>query len=236
MTITRKEGRVQALSAPLEVVTFDIYRDIHKGIRAELFDITTAAGNLDPHDEAAVHALDERFRALTALLEGHAAHEDRYLAPLIRRRSRSLADAIALDHDALEAQLRELGAAREHRPATKNARRLDAHRFYLGVASFTSAYLEHQAAEELDVMPVLATGYTLEELIGVNAAIIGEIPPDTMTATLSLLLPAMNVEDRIEMLSGMRAAAPAQAFAGILSLARSVLPSSDYAVLEEAVA
>lgn len=39
------------------------------------------------------------------------------------------------------------------------------HRIYLGIASFTAEYLDHQATEEVQVMPVLATRYTLEALL-----------------------------------------------------------------------
>ena len=35
-------------SKALDLVEVDMYRDIHKGIRAELFAVTTAAGNIDP--------------------------------------------------------------------------------------------------------------------------------------------------------------------------------------------
>jgi hypothetical protein len=146
----------------------------HKGIRAELFGVTSAAGTMDPRDEAALSALSRRFRALTSLLDEHAAHEERYLTPLIERQSRPLAKFITHDHGALEAQLHRLGAAAEELPSK---RRETLHRFYLGVASFTSAYLGHQAAEELEVMPALAAGYTIEELVRVNAAIMAEIPP-----------------------------------------------------------
>jgi iron-sulfur cluster repair protein YtfE (RIC family) len=229
----REEGRVWALSAPLEVVTFDIYRDIHKGIRAELFGVTTAAGSVDPHDDEAIAALLQRFRALVGLLDGHADHEDRYLAPLIQRQSGVLAAAISQDHGALEGQLHQLASTLENISSSKSERRRATHRFYLGVASFTSAYLEHQSVEELEVMPALATGYTVEDLLRVNAEILAEIPPETMTASLSLLLPAMNVDDRIEMLAGIKATAPPQGYAAILGLARAVLPPADYATLAE---
>ena len=43
-------------TAALETVTFDFYRDIHKGIRAELFAVTHAAGSVDPHNVAAVNS------------------------------------------------------------------------------------------------------------------------------------------------------------------------------------
>jgi hypothetical protein len=56
-----------------------------------------------------------------------------------------------------------------------------------------------------------------------------------MAATLSLLLPAMNIEDRTEMLRGIKASAPAPAFAGVLDLARGVLTPADYAALAERV-
>lgn len=236
MNTTQREGRVRALSAPLEVVTFDIYRNIHKGIRGELFDITSAAGSADPNDEVATRALAQRFTGLVALLEGHAAHEDRYLAPLIQRQSVPLASTIVQDHGALEGQLHQLGEVIQRLPSAKPARRLATHRFYLGLASFTADYLEHQAVEELEVMPALATGYTVQELLKVNAEILAAIPPDTMTATLSLLLPAMNVEDRTEMLAGIRASAPPEAFAGVLGLARGVLAPADYAALAARVA
>lgn len=231
MINTQKEGRVWALNAPLEVVTFDIYRDIHKGIRAELFGVTTAAGNVDPHDGTAIASLLQRFHALVGLLDGHAAHEDRYLTPLIQRQSGALAGAITQDHRTLEAQLHQLASTLQNVPSSRSEQRLAVHRFYLSMASFTSDYLEHQALEELEVMPALAAGYTVQDLLHVNAEILAEIPPETMAASLSLLLPAMNVDDRVEMLSGIKATAPPQGFAAVLGLAAAVLPPADYAAL-----
>lgn len=231
MSTTREEGRVWALSAPLEVVTFDIYRDIHKGIRAELFGVTSAAGSVDPADDHALRALKRRFSFLVGVLEDHATHEDRFLAPLIQRQAGPLASAIEREHGTLGTKVRELQAAFERVPSELRARRLAVHRFYLGLASFTAEYLEHQDVEELEVMPTLATNYTLEELLKVNAAIVAEIPPGTMAATLALLLPAMNLDDRTELLSGLRQAAPPPAFAGVLDLARSVLSGADHAAL-----
>jgi hypothetical protein len=57
-----------------------------------------------------------------------------------------------------------------------------------------------------------------------------------MAASLSLLLPAMNVDDRTELLAGMKAAAPPEGFAGVLGLARAVLPPADFAALASRVA
>ncbi len=77
----------------------------------------------------------------------------------------------------------------------------------------------------------------LEELLGVPAvielhkAIVGSIPPEEMALSLSLMLPAMNVDDRTELLGGMRAEAPAPVFEGVWNLAASVLDRADLAAV-----
>ena len=42
------------------------------------------------------------------------------------------------------------------------------------------------------------------------------------------MLPAMNIDDRAELLGGMQAGAPPEVFAGVWGLVGSVLPSDDY--------
>lgn len=49
-----------------------------------------------------------------------------------------------------------------------------------------------------------------------------------MGACLSLMLPAMNLPDRCELLSDIRANAPVEVFAGIWALASQVLEPRDY--------
>ena len=45
------------------------------------------------------------------------------------------------------------------------------------------------------------------------------------------MLPAMNLDDRAELLGGMRAGAPAEVFQGVWGLAESVLDPRDLAPL-----
>ena len=229
--------RLTAFDAPLEAVTFDLYRDIHKGIRAELFAVTEAAGRLDPGDEDELARFRRRLDALVGLLASHAEHEDRYLTPLLVRADASLAATVTGDHGALESRLGRIVQAVEAISRTAaSARRLAVHRLYLGIASFTADYLEHQDMEELQIMPVLATGVTIEELLAVHAEILGSIPPAEMAASLALLLPAMNVADRAEMLLGMRASAPPPVFDGVVAIARDVLAPADFRALSARIA
>jgi hypothetical protein len=217
-------------TAALETVTVDIYRDIHKGIRSELFGVTVAAGQVDPGNRDAVAAVAGRWRDLVGLLVAHAEHEDEFVQPVIEVHAPSFAEVIATAHPELEAQMAALEVLADRATdAGVCERRLFVHRMYLGFASFTSAYLQHQEFEETQVMPALAAKIGVGELLAINGAIVASIPPDQMVQSATLMFPAMNVEDRTELLGGAQAGAPPEVFAGMMALTQSVLSPADYA-------
>jgi hypothetical protein len=232
MTATVPTSSLSVERANLDAVAFDLYRDIHKGIRNELFGVTYQAGNVDPGDRAALEALDGRVRALVHVLISHAEHEDEFVQPAIEVHARALGEVIVEEHAALEAQMASLEVLSDRAVDADPARgRAIVHRLYLGLASFTSDYLRHQAFEELEVGPALAAALGPDELLAIDHAIIASIPPEEMATGLSLMIPAMNVEDRTELLGGMQAGAPKEVFDGVMGLTRSLLSPADYTAL-----
>jgi len=213
---------------PFERVTLNSYRDIHKGIRSELFAVTSAAGTLDPHDRDGRADLARHVQSVVDLLVSHAEHEDAVVQPVLEAELPALAAQIATDHPHIEAQIEEI---RDLAVATVDAPdadlRDDVFRVYMELASFTSAYLTHQDFEERDVMPALERSIGVDGVLALHQAIVGSIPPDEMMRTLPLMLTAMNVDDRAELLGGMQAGAPPEVFAGVWNLTRSVLSPSD---------
>ena len=233
--ITRNDtGAVTQLAvetAALDVVEFDVYRDIHKGIRTELFAVTSDVGSVDPSDNDALVLTAERFHGLVKLLLSHAEHEEEFLQGLIEVHAPQLAEVVVRDHRWLDCQMAQLEvlADRAADGAGADQRRV-VHKLYLGLASFTADYLGHQAFEELEISPELSISMGPDELAAVNAAIVASIPPDEVAVALRLMLPAMNVDDRVEMLGGMQAAAPPEVFEGVLGLAGQVLDERAYGV------
>ena len=204
------------------MTTIDLYRDIHKAIRAELFAVTSTAARIDPSDPMARAALADHVRDIAALLVSHADHEDTHVQPTIERVLPELAARIAVEHPALEGELDGLVELADAGEVAE---------LHLALAAFTGRYLLHQDVEEREVMPALAAALSFEEVLAIHQAIISSIPPDEMGRSLAIMLPAINVDDRTGLLGGMRAGAPAEVFDGVWGLARSVLEPSDVSAL-----
>jgi hypothetical protein len=216
------------------IVPFDLYRDVHKAIRVNLFEVVVEAGSVDPHDCAARMAHATRVHDLVKFLVFHAEHEDRHVDEAIQQVLPDQAATIQADHVALEERMADLIALADLAfEADRDDARAAMHTLYLELAAFTSAYLAHQDVEERIVMPALWNAFGIEPLLGIHGAILSSIAPDDMARSLSMMLPAMNIDDRTEMLGGMRASAPPQAFAGVCALAKEVLKHTDFAALSQ---
>jgi len=213
----------------LQQVTHDLYSNIHKGIRRDLFALTERAGNVDPSFRSGRVDLAEHLDRTVGLLVDHAHHEDTHVQPSIEKFLPDLAVQIEKDHETIEARLVDLQEmAYDAINAMPSAQRFAVHRLYVELASFTSAYLAHQDVEERLVMPGLEQAIGVDAAVAITGAIVSSIPPDQMAQSLAMMLPALNIDDRAEVLGGIRAGAPAPVFEGVWGLTGSVLAPSDY--------
>ena len=214
------------------LVSLDMYKDIHKGIRAQLFDVTLEAGRLDASDEAARAALAAHVDGVVQLLIGHASHEDTFVQPVLEEYQPALAFEIARDHGSIHERLMTI------RDATWAAARADGgearallHHLHLDLSLFTATYLRHEDVEERTVMPALLAHLGPDGVRNVDQALVASIPPDEKAAGLAVMLPAMNVDDRYELLDGVRAGGPPEVFAGVWALVQAVLAPRDVSSL-----
>jgi Hemerythrin HHE cation binding domain len=213
---------------PTSTPAFDAYRDIHKGVRAELFAMTASAGNTDPSDREGRAALCAHIADVAELLGAHADHEDRHLLPVLETHAPSLFDRNAADHATLDTRLARISErAAALASAVAGEQRARVHNLYLDLASFTGAYLAHLEFEERVVMPAVLDAVGVEGAVAIHHAIVSSIPPPVMAKTLAVMIPAMNVDDRAELLGGMQASAPPEIFEGIWGLTKSVLAAGD---------
>lgn len=210
----------------LRPVAFDLYRDVHKAIRAELFAVVGEAGRIDPSDDCGVAALAGQVQQTVQFLLEHAEHEDGSILPALELHAPAIAARVTDDHHLLDARM-ELLVEIADAARTADSRRPLVHELYIELAAFTGTYLLHQDFEERQVGQAVEAAVGVDGVLAIHTAIIGSIPPQQLFAGLALMLPAMNVDDRTDLLGGMRATAPAEAFEGAWSLAKSVLASTD---------
>jgi hypothetical protein len=215
-------------------VSWDLYREIHKGLRLALFTTTTRAGSTDPAEEADIAALLSEWRDTEFVLRGHHHHEDDFVDTLIDEHASDLRTKVNEDHVAVERMLDELDAeARALSDTAGSERGAHLRRFYLNLARFTAVYLDHMAYEEEVVMPALNAALSDAELADVTAAIRGSVPPPDMCVFMRYMVPGMNLDERADMLSDMHANAPADVFELFRSAAEAALSPAEYRTLAE---
>lgn len=227
MTIT--EPTTTTFDWPTVVV--DLYRDIHKGIRDQMFAVTVETGRADPSARSDRAAVAGRVAGLVELLVAHAEHEDGAIQPVLVDVLPDLAERIETDHASIENRLVVLRDAAHALVEGSATTRHDLHALYCELAAFTGVYLEHQDVEERVVMPALEAAVGVDEVAGIHGRILASIPPDEMAATLALMFPTMNVDDLTEMFEGMRAVAPPEAVEGLWALAGSIVSDRTRATL-----
>ncbi len=216
-------------AADFRLVALDLYRDIHKGIRAELVSLVETAGRIDPQNCEDRAALAQHVVSTHAVLELHAHHEDGVIQPVLECEYPSFAERVERDHLQLDARIGRIADLAT--TIDSGDVRTRTHQLYLDLARFTAEYFVHIDIEERVIMPSLERAVGVDAVAEMHMAIVGSIPPDDMARSLAFMLPAMNIDDRAEMLGGMQAGAPPEVFAGVADLASSVLRADDFRAL-----
>ncbi len=202
----------------------DLYTGVHKGLRRRIFE---SIGLLESCDCAVAAERERAFnhaRLTVEFLDDHAQHEDRFLQPMLVSANPSLAQRVAAAHQRVEqsgaavSKLVETLASCDQETALSRGPEL-CHAFNV----LASQHLEHMNEEETLVQAALWQAYTDQELLATHSELLAAIPPDRYAEWLRLMLPALNAQERIGMMAGMKAGAPADAFQRVMGLGREVV-------------
>ena len=207
----------------------------HKGIRNFLAQLSLQAGFTDYADRAAVEALKQRFEEICVLLEEHAASENNFILPALEARVPGSAAHDEADHEELhqlqDSLLAQLNHILDSNHTGQEARQLG-YAFYQGLSRLHAGHLEHMLEEETVTQVLMWQHFTDEEMMQIHGQVIRSIAPPVMLAWMKYILPAQTPDERLQLLGGMQASAPAPFFRQVLGVAREVLPVSAYIQLE----
>ncbi|MDD3446677.1 MAG: hypothetical protein PHS60_14810 [Zavarzinia sp.] len=212
---------------------YDIYGPIHKGLRLGLARLLTRLGATDFADPATVTALLGDLRAHLALGRAHLTHEEEHIHRALDTRAAGACARLEEQHGHHKLRFAELdGLIRVVEASAMAERAAAGHDLYLAFSAFVAEDLAHMHEEETATRAQLCAAFTDAELQGIEFGIISSLTPDENIAYMRLMLPAMTPVERLGLLSGMKAGAPAEAFAAVIELAaKPTLPANDFANL-----
>lgn len=210
----------------------DLYLGIHKALRALMADVLVAVGRMDPQDEAEFDWVGSRVLQLAEFCTDHLRHENEFLHTAMEARQPGSSERIAHEHlehgDAIARLQDAVGQMRLCRGAQRDRAALA---LYRQLALFVAHNFEHMHVEETAHNQTLWAHFSDEELHALHGRILASIPPQDTMFTLRWMIPAMTPAERLEVLGGMKAHAPAPAFAAALDVVQPHLDLRSWAKL-----
>ncbi len=104
--------------------------------------------------------------------------------------------------------------------------------FVLGRTALSQ--LAVSVSSQSQVMPALNRAMSDTELEALTNAIRGSVPPPDMCVFIRYMAPAMNFEERLDMLGGMHRFAPPEIFEMFRAAAHDALAPADYRAVADA--
>jgi len=225
--------RSQAAAQPER---YDIYVNIHKGMRAFMSDTLMRVGQLDADDD---RALAETLDALTALLdccEAHILHENTHVHPALDAAREGASDEASDDHVAhAEGIVALRRAAAELRLLQGLARRHGARQLYRRLAVFVGENLLHMQHEETEHNALLWSAYSDTELLAIEGRIVASLSPGEMMTSMRWMVPAMSPSERLALLGPLAEMLPPPQFDALMAVVRPHLSVHELARLEAAL-
>ena len=214
----------------------NIYRAIHKALRAFMADTLLKLGRMDADDDGERAEALAQLRGLLAMCAGHLHHEDEFVHAALEQARAGSSAATAGDHRHHERSLAAL--EREivrFEAAPAGGRAEHAQGLYLEVSRFVAENFTHMIVEEVDNHAELVAAYNEGDVRALEARLVAALPQEMKLTAMRWMIPHLNAAERAAMLGGMKRHAPREVFEGVLALARSSLSQRDFYKLERAL-
>ena len=215
---------------------FDIYRVIHKALRACMNQSLDAVGSMDPQDDAERTAVVAQVREMLVISKGHLRKEDAFVHPAMEARSPGSSQPTTGDHahhlhwfETLEASLTAFEQAEGEARATVAAA------LYRSLGLFVGENFAHMHVEETANNEVLWRTHSDAELMDMERAIVASLPAQEKFIALRWMLPAVNPAERADLLGNLRSNLPPPLFAGMVASLRQRLSDTHWKKLSAAL-
>ncbi|HVZ57699.1 MAG TPA: hypothetical protein VG870_13660 [Chitinophagaceae bacterium] len=214
---------------------FNIFNQIHKALRALLYDTALTLQQTSFEQEAQAALALEKVRDVAEHFDKHAEHEDHFILPAILQYEPSVADAFEKEHvedHALGHKLRGMLVAFDH--AVTAEEKIQAGRdITTAFIHFMTFNLEHMAKEEVVLNGLLWRYYSDADLLALNQRIVQSIPPQEANRVQPWMMRGLNNTEIIQWLRAVERAAPEFVFNALFAVAEQELPAHRFRQIME---
>jgi hypothetical protein len=216
---------------------YNIFYQVHKGLRALLYETAIQIQQTDFINDEETELVLEQVKNLVELFDKHAHTEDTFVFAAVQVYEPSVVDAFEQEHvkdHALGENLnRQLAAFSNALPG--DDRMLTGQLLYKAFIDFTIFNLEHMAKEEDIINKILWNHYTDDELKGITAEIIANIPLAQMMLFTQWMMRGLSNQEIAGWLKEVKNTAPDFVFNSLMQAATQELNTHRLQLVQEAI-
>ena len=216
---------------------FNVFNQIHKGLRAMLYDtaLTLQQTHFDDPGQADVTA--KKVRTAVDIFESHTAHEDHFILPAIQQYEPSLADLFAMEHiknHSLSEKLADLLVVHNH--AVKPKVKIEAGQaISQAFQEFMVYNLEHMSKEETVLNEILWRYYSDAEIESISKRIVRSLRHDEETVTTAWMMRGLSNTEITAWLKEVKNNAPDFIFQSLMQTAAEELDAQRWQLVQETI-
>lgn len=214
---------------------YNIFNQIHKALRALLYDTALIIQQTDFVDAAEAGQTLAKLQQIIDLFDKHAYHEDNYVLPAVSAFEPKLKNAFEQEHKedhALGQRLTGLMAAYQHAVSTEERTHVG-RAIHTAYVEFMVFNLKHMAKEEDLLNNALWRQYDDAQIINLNNIIVSKIPQHELGFTSLWMIKSLNNPEIITWLKQVRSNAPEPAFRALFNMASTELAPARWSQIQE---
>ena len=214
---------------------YNIFYQVHKGLRALLFETGIYLQQADFTREEEVAKVVEKAKEVAHVFDKHAHTEDSLVFPAIGAYEPSVVDAFKSEHQEdlklaalLKNNLDVLIRADNDDDRTESGKSLN-----ILFAEFTAFNLRHMAKEESVLNRLLWRYYSDEELIRLTQKIVSNQKPEDLARMNKWMLRGLNNNEIVMWLRNVKNNAPDFVFNALITLANQEMGERRWGLVQE---
>jgi hypothetical protein len=206
---------------------FNIFNQIHKGLRVLLYDTATFLQQTDFSNAAQCRLALEKIDKVIYTFMQHGKNEDEYILPLVKRTDVAVADSFEEEHEADETIARDLKRMMDHlmnSTTTENQKEAGQDLCY-AFNEFVAFNLYHMNKEEKLLNPILWDHFTDEDIREINMRVVEKIAPEEHAFAGYWMMRGLNNDEIIQWLTAVKAGGAEHVLQGLVQIADLEFPA-----------